>query len=140
MAAPLVPATAVLCGPVCRKFYERRAGRQRTPRFAPPSRNRRHGAGVEAEQEPARPVLARRAGRVEAAQPRVELHRRGDARHSNAPTLLARRCGDGVADTDLNEQCDLGANNGLTLNAQMQPDPVGQVYCNADCTIPISVR
>ena len=51
-----------------------------------------------------------------------------------------RLCGDGVADTDLNEQCDLGANNDLTLNAQMQPDPVGQVYCNADCTIPVTVR
>src|ERR1019366_8821024 len=35
VAAPLAPATAVLCGPVCRRFHERRAGRQRTPRFAP---------------------------------------------------------------------------------------------------------
>ena len=50
VAAPLAPATAVLCGPVCRRFHERRAGRQRTPRFAPPSRNRRHGAGVAHER------------------------------------------------------------------------------------------
>jgi hypothetical protein len=56
-----------------------------------------------------------------------------------------RFCGDGVADTDLNEECDLGANNGLKLDDQMQPvsDPqgaIGQVYCSTECTIPVILR
>ena len=52
-----------------------------------------------------------------------------------------RVCGDGVADTDLNEQCDLGAKNGLPLDSQMQAvDAGGQVYCDTDCTIPITVK
>jgi fibro-slime domain-containing protein len=52
-----------------------------------------------------------------------------------------RVCGDGVADTDLGEQCDLGPNNGVALDDQMQPtDAGGQIYCNTDCTIPMSVK
>ena len=52
-----------------------------------------------------------------------------------------RVCGDGVADTDLDEQCDLGAKNGRLLDTQLEPvDTSGVVYCNADCTIPITVK
>ena len=44
-----------------------------------------------------------------------------------------RVCGDGVADTDLDEQCDLGAKNGRLLDAQLDPvDTGGMVYCDAD--------
>jgi fibro-slime domain-containing protein len=52
-----------------------------------------------------------------------------------------RVCGDGVADTDLDEQCDLGAKNGVALNAQLEPASMGgQIYCDTDCTIPITVK
>ncbi len=52
-----------------------------------------------------------------------------------------RTCGDGVVDTDLGEECDLGDNNGLKLDSQLQPvsdqnGPDGQVFCTTDCTIP----
>lgn len=52
-----------------------------------------------------------------------------------------RSCGDGKADTDLGEECDLGPNNGLKLDSNRQPmadqsDPEGRVYCQANCTIP----
>jgi hypothetical protein len=49
-----------------------------------------------------------------------------------------RVCGDGIADTDLGEQCDLGPNNGIALDGQMQPsaDGTAQIYCTTNCTIP----
>lgn len=55
-----------------------------------------------------------------------------------------RSCGDGVVDTDLGEECDLGANNGVKLDNQLQPvsdpnDPNGQIFCTTDCTIPAGV-
>lgn len=54
---------------------------------------------------------------------------------------MPRSCGDGKLDTDLGEECDLGANNGLKLDALLQPvsdptDPNAQVLCTSDCTIP----
>jgi fibro-slime domain-containing protein len=50
-------------------------------------------------------------------------------------------CGDGHADTDRGEECDLGTNNGVKLDSQLQPvsdptDPTAQIYCTADCMIP----
>ncbi|HEY3255033.1 MAG TPA: fibro-slime domain-containing protein, partial [Polyangiaceae bacterium] len=52
-----------------------------------------------------------------------------------------RSCGDGVADTDLGEECDLGANNGAALDSNLQiASTGGQVYCTADCTIPVTIR
>jgi hypothetical protein len=63
------------------------------------------------------------------------------ASHCSVACQSPRVCGDGVADTDLNEQCDLGAKNGLPLDTQMQPaEAGGQVYCDTDCTIPITVK
>lgn len=55
-----------------------------------------------------------------------------------------RACGDGVADTDLGEECDLGANNGVKLDNRMQPvsdpqAPGAQVLCRTDCTIPLVI-
>jgi hypothetical protein len=52
-----------------------------------------------------------------------------------------RTCGNGVVDTDLGEECDMGVNNGLKLDSQLQPvtdpsDPNAQVFCTNDCTIP----
>jgi len=52
-----------------------------------------------------------------------------------------RTCGNGVVDTDLGEECDMGVNNGLKLDSQLQPvtdpnDPNGQVFCTNDCMIP----
>ena len=50
-----------------------------------------------------------------------------------------RSCGDGSVDTDLEEECDLGAYNGLELDRQLHPasdDPTAQVYCTTDCKIP----
>ena len=52
-----------------------------------------------------------------------------------------RTCGDGKADTDLGEECDLGARNGLKLDSDRQPlsdqsDPSGRIYCTSDCLIP----
>jgi len=52
-----------------------------------------------------------------------------------------RGCGDGIVDTDLDEECDLAGNNGVKLDSQLQPvsdpnDPAGQVFCTTDCAIP----
>jgi hypothetical protein len=52
-----------------------------------------------------------------------------------------RTCGDGKADTDLGEECDLGPNNGLKLDANREPiadqsDPNGRIFCTNDCLIP----
>ena len=52
-----------------------------------------------------------------------------------------RACGDGKVDTDLGEECDLGGNNGLKLDSNLQPvadqnGPDGAVYCTSDCKIP----
>ena len=52
-----------------------------------------------------------------------------------------RGCGDGIADSDLGEECDLAGNNGVKLDRQLQPvsdpnDPSAQVFCTIDCTIP----
>ncbi|MBN2574648.1 MAG: DUF4215 domain-containing protein [Deltaproteobacteria bacterium] len=46
-------------------------------------------------------------------------------------------CGDGILDTDRKEECDLGALNGVKLDAERNPsEPDGQIYCNPDCSIP----
>jgi fibro-slime domain-containing protein len=48
-------------------------------------------------------------------------------------------CGDGFTDTDLNEECDLGANNGVKLDINQSPapdDPKAQEYCTTSCIIP----
>ena len=55
-----------------------------------------------------------------------------------------RACGDGHVDTDLDEKCDFGPNNGLKLDSNLQPladqnDPKGVVYCTPDCEIPDGV-
>jgi fibro-slime domain-containing protein len=47
-----------------------------------------------------------------------------------------RTCGDAKVDTDLEEECDFGGNNGVTLNGELEPDPNGQVFCTNDCKIP----
>jgi fibro-slime domain-containing protein len=52
----------------------------------------------------------------------------------------ARACGDGIADTDLGEECDLGANNGVSLDHEKQPSTSGQIYCTSDCTVPVTVK
>jgi len=53
-------------------------------------------------------------------------------------------CGDGNVDTHLGEECDLGFNNGVRLDNQLQPvddpdDPTGQVLCDTDCMIPVGI-
>jgi fibro-slime domain-containing protein len=47
-------------------------------------------------------------------------------------------CGDGIVDTDRGEQCDLGSNNGVSLDSSGNPSsaPDAQIYCTADCNIP----
>ena len=47
-------------------------------------------------------------------------------------------CGDGKVDTDLGEKCDLGANNGVALDASGNPSnaPDAKVYCDTKCQIP----
>jgi fibro-slime domain-containing protein len=50
-------------------------------------------------------------------------------------------CGDGKVDTDLGEECDLGGNNGVLLDSQLQPvsdpnTPGALVYCQSNCKIP----
>ncbi len=52
-----------------------------------------------------------------------------------------RTCGDGKADTDLGEECDLGSLNGLKLGIDRQPvadqtGSEGRVFCQSNCTIP----
>jgi hypothetical protein len=52
-----------------------------------------------------------------------------------------RTCGNGITDNDLGEECDLGGNNGVKLDSQLQPvsnpnDPSAQVFCTSDCLIP----
>jgi hypothetical protein len=48
-------------------------------------------------------------------------------------------CGDGYLDTYQGEQCDMGALNGVKLDADLQPSnaPDARVYCFNDCTINI---
>jgi fibro-slime domain-containing protein len=58
--------------------------------------------------------------------------------------MKPRSCGDGVVDTDLDEECDLAGNNGVKLDGDLEPvsdpnDPSGQVFCNTDCTIPSGI-
>lgn len=51
----------------------------------------------------------------------------------------ARFCGDGNVDSDLGEECDLGANNGLELDNDLQAvsEPgTGEILCTSDCFIP----
>lgn len=53
-----------------------------------------------------------------------------------------RTCGNGVTDSDLGEECDLGGNNGVKLDSQLEPapdDPKAQVFCTSDCTIPSGI-
>jgi fibro-slime domain-containing protein len=55
-----------------------------------------------------------------------------------------RSCGDGSVDTDLGEECDLGGNNGVKLDSQLQPasdpnDPTAQVFCTSECMIPSGI-
>ena len=67
----------------------------------------------------------------------------GGAYADGGCTLACTRphyCGDGILDTDLGEECDLGPQNGVKLDADRNPsDPDGQVYCNPDCSIPVGV-
>jgi fibro-slime domain-containing protein len=65
--------------------------------------------------------------------------------HCDLTCRSPRVCGDGVADTDLGEACDLGPNNGVKLDEEMRPvsDPqseAGQVYCTPECSIPVIIR
>ncbi len=53
-----------------------------------------------------------------------------------------RTCGNGVTDSDLGEECDLGGNNGVKLDSQLEPapdDPKAQVFCTSDCAIPSGI-
>ena len=47
-------------------------------------------------------------------------------------------CGDGNVDTDLGEKCDLGANNGVALDASGNPSNAAdaKIYCDTKCQIP----
>ena len=48
-------------------------------------------------------------------------------------------CGDGVTETDIGEQCDLGANNGVPLDVSGNPapnDPTATVKCTTGCVFP----
>ncbi len=47
-------------------------------------------------------------------------------------------CGDGNVDTDLGEVCDMGALNGVAVDASGNPSsaPDAQVLCTTDCAIP----
>jgi len=47
-------------------------------------------------------------------------------------------CGDGKVDTDRDEQCDLGALNGVKLDVDGKPSDSGdaKVHCQPDCVIP----
>lgn len=47
-------------------------------------------------------------------------------------------CGDGNVDTDLGEECDMGALNGVAVDADGAPSQAAdaQILCAADCTIP----
>ena len=47
-------------------------------------------------------------------------------------------CGDGILDTNLGEQCDMGALNGVPVDANGNPtgpNTGGWVLCNTDCMI-----
>ena len=50
----------------------------------------------------------------------------------------AHFCGDGQVDTARGEECDLGSNNGKTLDRNQSPstDVGAQVYCTPECKIP----
>jgi fibro-slime domain-containing protein len=49
-------------------------------------------------------------------------------------------CGDGIVDTDRGEECDLGPNNGVKLDADRNPSETdGQLYCRPDCSIPTGI-
>jgi len=53
-----------------------------------------------------------------------------------------RSCGNGTLDADLGEECDLGGNNGVRLDGNLEPvtdTSAGQIYCNTDCTIPVGI-
>lgn len=63
----------------------------------------------------------------------------GDGAMCSVACQSPRSCGNGILDADLGEECDLGGNNGVALDAQLAPDPKGQVYCTADCTIPAGI-
>jgi fibro-slime domain-containing protein len=50
-------------------------------------------------------------------------------------------CGDGIVDTNLGEQCDLAALNGVPLDANGNPtDAGGTIECTSSCQIPIINR
>ena len=54
--------------------------------------------------------------------------------------LMPHRCGDGSVDTNIGEQCDLGALNGVPLDASGNATTItagGTVECTTDCKIPI---
>jgi hypothetical protein len=54
--------------------------------------------------------------------------------------LMPHRCGDGSVDTNLGEECDLGALNGVFLDASGNASTLaagGTVECTTDCKIPI---
>ena len=53
--------------------------------------------------------------------------------------LTPHYCGDG--NIDQGEECDMGALNGVALDAQMQPSDAtnAKFYCSKDCTINIAV-
>jgi hypothetical protein len=47
-----------------------------------------------------------------------------------------------MTDNDLGEECDLGGNNGVKLDSQLQAapdDPTAQIFCTVDCTIPSGI-
>jgi fibro-slime domain-containing protein len=50
-------------------------------------------------------------------------------------------CGDGIVDTNLGEECDMGALNGVAVdaNGNAASGPDTQVLCSRDCTIPPGV-
>jgi fibro-slime domain-containing protein len=53
--------------------------------------------------------------------------------------LMPHRCGDGSVDTNLGEECDLGALNGVFLDASGNASTLaagGTVECTTDCKIP----
>jgi hypothetical protein len=49
-------------------------------------------------------------------------------------------CGDGILDTNLDEDCDLGDLNGVPIDRKSKPssDPDAWIQCRADCTLRIA--
>jgi hypothetical protein len=48
-------------------------------------------------------------------------------------------CGDGIVDTSMGEECDLGDLNGAKLDSKGEPSDAGTVLCDVTCRFPIVI-